>query len=88
MRLRLRMTGPHKLACYTINGDGMDGCPVCFVAREVLAGGNATQLNGAVVCVVDVLTMKIVLSGVFSITIVGMCMRGLLVDLFCSLFLN
>ena len=56
MCLRLRMTAPHKLACYTINGDGTDGCHVCFVAREVLAGGNAARLNGAVVCVVDVFT--------------------------------
>ena len=56
MRLRLRMTAPHELACYTINGDGMDGCRVCFVAREVVDGVNAAQLNGAVVCVVDVFT--------------------------------
>ena len=56
MRLRLRMTAPHELACYTINGDGTDGCRVCFVAREVTAGGKAAQLNGVVVCVVDVFT--------------------------------
>ena len=56
MHLRLRMTAPHELACYTINGDGTDGCRVCFVAREVAAGGNAARLNGVVVCVVDVFT--------------------------------
>ena len=56
MRLRLRMTAPHELACHTINGDGMDGCRVCFVAREVSARGNAARLNGTVVCVVDVFT--------------------------------
>ena len=56
MRLRLRMTAPHRLACYTINGDGTDACRVCFVAREVAAGGNAARLNGAVVRVVDVFT--------------------------------
>ena len=56
MHLRLRMTAPHELACYTITGDGMDGCRVCFVAREVLASRNAARLNGVVVCVVDVFT--------------------------------
>ena len=56
MCLRMRMSAPHELACYTINGDGTDGCRVCFVVREVLAGGNAAQLNGTVVCVVDVFT--------------------------------
>ncbi len=56
MRLRLRMTAPHELACHTINGDGTDGCHVCFVAREVAADGNAARLNGAVVCVMDVFT--------------------------------
>ena len=56
MRLRLRMTAPHELACYTINGDGTDGCRVCFVATEVAAGENAARLNGAVVCVVNVFT--------------------------------
>ena len=56
MRLRLRMTTLHKLACYTINGDGTDGCRVCFVAREVSAAGNAAWLDGAIVCVVDVFT--------------------------------
>jgi hypothetical protein len=56
MRLRLRMTAPHKLACCTMNGDGTDGYRVCFVAKEVSAGGNAARLNGAVVCVVDVFT--------------------------------
>ena len=50
------MTAPHELACYTINGDGTDGCCVYFVAREVSAGGNAARLNGVVVCVVDVFT--------------------------------
>ena len=56
LRLYLRMTAPHKLECYTINGDGTDGCHVCFVAREVSAGGNAARLNGTDVCVVDVFT--------------------------------
>ena len=56
MHLRLLMTAPHELACYTINGDGTDGCRVCFVAREAAAGGNAARLNGAAVCVVDVFT--------------------------------
>ncbi len=56
MCLRMLMTAPHELACYTINGDGMDGCRVCFVAREAAAGGNAARLNSAVVCVVDVFT--------------------------------
>jgi len=56
MRLRLRMTAPHELACSTINGDGTDGCRVCFVTREVSAGGKAARLNGVVVCVVDVFT--------------------------------
>ena len=55
MHLRLRMTAPHELACYTINGDGTDGCHVCFVAREFAAGGNAARLNSTVVRVVDVL---------------------------------
>ena len=53
MHLRLQMTAPHELACYTINGDGTDGCLVCFVAREVATSGNAARLNGLVVCVVD-----------------------------------
>ena len=56
MHLHLRMTAPHEFACYTINGDGMDGFRVCFVAREVSARGNAARLNGAVVCVVDLFT--------------------------------
>ena len=50
------MTAPHELACYTINGDGTDGCRDCFVAREVAAGGTAARLNGSVVCVVDMFT--------------------------------
>ena len=54
MCLHLKMKASHELACYTMNGDGTDGCRVCFVAREVLAGGNAARLNSAVVCVVDV----------------------------------
>jgi hypothetical protein len=56
MHLHLKMTVPHELACYTINGDGTGGGHVCLVAREVSAGGNAAQLNGMVVCVVDVFT--------------------------------
>ena len=32
MQLRLWMTAPHELACYTINKDGTDGCHVRFVA--------------------------------------------------------
>ena len=56
MRLRMWMTAPHELVCYTINGDGTDGCRVYFVAREVPAGGNAARLNGTVVCVMDVFT--------------------------------
>ena len=56
MRLRLQMTALHELACYTINGDGTDGCRVCFVTREVSAAGNAARLDGTVVCVVDVFT--------------------------------
>ena len=49
MQMHLRMTSPHKVACYTINEDGTDGCRVCFVAREVSAAGNATRLDGAIV---------------------------------------
>ena len=56
MRLRLRMTAQHELVCYTINGDGTDGCRICFVAREVSAGGNAARWNGTVVCIVEVFT--------------------------------
>ena len=56
MHLHLRMTAPHEFSCYTINGDGTDGCRVCFVAKEVLAVRNAAPLNGVVVCVVDVFT--------------------------------
>ena len=41
IQLHLRMMAQHKLARYNINEDGTDGCPVCFVAREVLTVGNA-----------------------------------------------
>jgi hypothetical protein len=56
MQLRLRMTAPHELACYTINEDGTDIFHVCFVAREVSAAGNATRLDGAIVCIGTVFT--------------------------------
>ena len=50
------MTSLHEVACYTINEDETDGCHVCFVAREVLAAGNATWLDGGIVCIVSVFT--------------------------------
>ena len=56
MQLRLRMTVPHKLACYTTNEDGTDGCHVCFVAREMSAAGNAIRLDGVIVCIGTVVT--------------------------------
>ena len=56
MQLCLQMTVPYKLACYTINEDGTDGCHVCFVAPEVSAAGNATRLDGTIVCIVTVFT--------------------------------
>ena len=56
MQLRLRMTAPHELAFYTINEDGADGSRVCFVAQEVSAAGNATRLDGAIVCIGTVFT--------------------------------
>ena len=54
MQLHLQMMAPHELVCYTINEDGTDGSHVCFVAREVSAVGNATRLDGVIVCIVTV----------------------------------
>ena len=51
MQQRLRITSPHEVACYTINEDGTDGFHVCFVAKEVSAAGNATRLDGLIVCI-------------------------------------
>ena len=56
MQLCLRMTSPHKVACDTKSADETDGCYVCFVAREVSTAGNATQLDGTIVCIVSVFT--------------------------------
>jgi hypothetical protein len=56
MQMHLQMTAPHELACYTMNKDGTDGCHVCFVAREVSAGGNAIQLDGAIISICAVFT--------------------------------
>jgi hypothetical protein len=82
MHLHLRMIALHQLVCYTINGDDTDGCHVCFMAREVSAGGNAARLIGAVVCVMDVFTSdheNRAISRLFH-HIAGMHMQGLLVD--------
>ena len=54
MQLHLRMMVLHELTSYTINEDGTDGCRVCFVAWEVSAAGNATRLDGMIVCIVTV----------------------------------
>ena len=56
MQLHLRMTVPHELARYTINGGETDGCRVCFVAWDVLAAGNVTWLDGVIVCIRTVFT--------------------------------
>jgi hypothetical protein len=44
----------HKLTCYTINRDGTDGCQVCFVAKEYVAGDNSHCLDGAIVQIMGV----------------------------------
>ena len=51
MQLHLQMKAPHELGCYAINEDGTDGCRMCFVAREVSTVGNATRLDGVIVCI-------------------------------------
>ena len=40
LHLRLRSFVCNKLACYSMNDDGSDGCCVCFTAREYSAGDN------------------------------------------------
>jgi hypothetical protein len=58
VHLRLRSFVRHKLACYTMNKDGSDGCRVCFTAREYAVGDNDLQLDGAVVKITDVFTAE------------------------------
>ena len=54
LRLSLRMTAPHELACCTIKTDGRDGCRACFTAQEYAAGENCQHLDGALVQLTDV----------------------------------
>ena len=56
IRLRLHMMVVHKLTCYTINNDGLDGCRICFTAREYAAGDNGQLLDGAVVKITAIFT--------------------------------
>ena len=79
MELHLQITPPHQLACYTMTEDGTDGCHVCFVVWEVVAGDNAIWLDGAIVCIgtVFVSDHKNRSMRRLFITIVGMHMQGL-----------
>ncbi len=58
LHLRLRSFVRHKLACYTMNDDGSDGCRVCFTAREYTVGDNNRRLDGAVFKLIDVFTAE------------------------------
>ena len=54
--LRQRMMVQNELACYSINIDSLDGCRICFTAREYAAGENGHLLDGAVVTITKVFT--------------------------------
>jgi hypothetical protein len=54
--LRLHSFVRSKLAGYTINDDGFEGCRVCFSAREYAAEDNDRRLDGAIVKIVEVFT--------------------------------
>ena len=56
LHLHLRSFVRHKLACYTMNSNGSDGCCVCFKVREYAAGNNDHRLDGAIVRITYVFT--------------------------------
>ena len=56
IHLSLCMMVEHELACYTINSNSLDGCHVCFTAREYAAGDNGWLLDGAVVKITAICT--------------------------------
>jgi len=58
IHLRLRCYVRNKLACYTIEVNGSDGCHVCFTAREYAAGDNDLRLDGATVKITEVFTAE------------------------------
>ena len=49
MRPYLRMMVEHERTCHTINSHCLDGCCVCFTAREYPTGDNGQPLDGAFV---------------------------------------
>ncbi len=54
LRLRLRSFVRNKLACYTMNADGSDGCRECFTAGEYAAGSNDCRLDSVIIEITDV----------------------------------
>ena len=54
MLVRLRLVEFTHLAGYDVHDDGMDGCRVCFAAREYATGPNAQLLHGALLRITEV----------------------------------
>ena len=54
--IRLRLVENTHLAGCEIKDDGMDGCRMCFAAREYTIGNTADKLGGAILRIADVFT--------------------------------
>ena len=54
MLVRLRLVEFTNLAGHDVCDDGMDGCHVCFAAREYATGPNMWLIDGALSCVMGV----------------------------------
>jgi hypothetical protein len=57
MLIRLRLVDVSHLAGYEVMPDGSDGCRVCFAAREFVIGRRGQRLDGAMVRIVDMVTL-------------------------------
>ena len=54
--IRLQLVEKTHLAGYEIKDDGMEGCRVCFAAREYVIGNSAGKLDGAILRIMAVFT--------------------------------
>ena len=52
--VRLRLVERTHLAGYKVQDDGMDGCQVCFTAREYAIGSMASRLDGCLLRITEV----------------------------------
>ena len=54
--IHLHLVEKTHLAGYKVKDDGMDGCRICFAAREYAIGKTVGKLDGAILRITDVFT--------------------------------